>query len=186
MAVQLAKRLFSVDEFHRIAEIGIFSKDDRVELIEGEIIHMTPIGSRHAACVDRLNRLFSQRLGERAIVRIQSPVRLGQHSEPQPDLALLRLREDFYARAHPGPAEVLLIVEVAETSLETDRAVKGPLYSQAGIPEIWFVDLAQGLIELHREPSAQGYQTVRTMRRGASLAPSAFTDFRLTVDDILG
>lgn len=136
MSVQLLRRSFTVEEYHRMAEAGILREDDRVELLEGEIVEMTPIGSRHAACVDRLNQLGVRGVGPRAIVRVQSPVRLGERSEPQPDLTLLRARPDFYAHAHPGPADVLLIIEVAEASADADRTVKMPLYARAAIPEV--------------------------------------------------
>src|SRR5262245_37141744 len=117
MAVQVSRRLFTVDEYYQMAQAGILHEDDRVELIEGEIIETAAIGSRHAACVDRLNQLFSGRVAGRAIVRVQNPIRLSQRSEPQPDLALLRPRADFYATGHPGPQDVLLVVEVADTSV---------------------------------------------------------------------
>jgi len=185
MAVQLSKRLFTVVEYHRMSEAGIFSEDDRVELIEGEIVEMTPIGSRHAAVVNRLNRLCSRGVGERAVVSIQNPIRLGEHSEPQPDVTLLRPRPDFYAASHPGPLDVLLVVEVAETSAAYGRAVKVPLYARAGIPEVWLVDLAEGQIEVSRHPSPQGYQEVRTVRRGEALAPLALPELTLAVGAIL-
>lgn len=118
MAVRLLRRSFTVEEYYRMAQAGILTEDDRVELIEGEIIKMTPLGSRHAACVDRLTQLFSARIRGQAIVRVQNPIRLSERSEPQPDLALLRFRPDFYATAHPGPQDVLMVVEVAETSVD--------------------------------------------------------------------
>jgi len=126
MAAPLVRHRFTVEEYHRMGQAGILSEDDRVELIEGEIVEMAPVGSRHAACVKRLNALLSRRAGGRALVSVQDPIRLGEHSEPQPDLALLKPREDFYAAAHPGPEDVLLVIEVAETSLEYDREVKLP------------------------------------------------------------
>ncbi|GIX47751.1 MAG: hypothetical protein KatS3mg131_1962 [Candidatus Tectimicrobiota bacterium] len=186
MAVQLMKRRFTVAEYHKMAEAGILGEDDRVELIEGEIVAMAPIGSRHAACVDRLNRLFSQRTGERAIVRVQNPVRLGEHSEPQPDVALLRPRPDFYAAEHPGPEDVLLVVEVAETSAAPDRAVKVPLYARFGIPEVWLVDLAAAQVEVYRQPAPQGYQAVETLRRGDTVAPLLLPELSLAVEALLG
>lgn len=187
MAVQLLKRLFTVAEYHRMAEAGILSEDDRVELIEGEIVEMAPIGSRHAGHVNRLNRLFSQWAGDQAIVSVQNPVRLGEHSEPQPDLALLKPRSDFYAQSHPGPEDVLLVVEVAETSADYDREVKVPLYARFGVPEVWLVDLAGEGIEVYRQPSPQGYQEARTVRRGEAVAPLLLLpDLPLAVDAILG
>ncbi|GIX47749.1 MAG: hypothetical protein KatS3mg131_1960 [Candidatus Tectimicrobiota bacterium] len=147
---------------------------------------MAPIGSRHAGHVNRLNRLLSRLVGERAIVSAQNPVRLGEHSEPQPDVALLRPRPDFYAAEHPGPEDVLLVVEVAETSLEDDRAVKVPLYARFGIPEVWLVDLAAGHMEVYRHPSPQGSQAVRILGQGERLAPQALPAVPLPVAGVLG
>ena len=124
-----------------MGQAGILGEDDRLELLEGEIVEMAPIGSRHQSVVDRLTRLFSNRVGDAAVVRVQGPVRLGDDSEPQPDLLLLRRRADFYATAHPGPEDVLLLVEVPDTSTEYDREVKLPLYARHGIAEVWLVGL---------------------------------------------
>lgn len=186
MAIQLSRRLFTVHEYYQMAQAGILHEDDRVELIEGEIVQMTAIGSRHAACVDRLTQLFVVKVAERAIVRVQNPVRLSEYTEPQPDLALLRPRSDFYAAAHPGPLDVLLIVEVADTSAGIDRAAKIPLYARAGIPEAWLVDLQADRIETYRQPTPQGYQDVRRLARGAHLGVAAFPDLTLAVTNILG
>jgi Uma2 family endonuclease len=187
MAVQLLnRRLFTVEEYYRMAEAGIISKDERVELIEGEVVAMAAIGSRHAACGDRLNCLLSQRVGGRASVRVQNPIRLDQFSEPQPDIALLRPRADFYAFAHPRPADVFLAVEVADTSVGFDRDVKSPLYARAGIPEAWLVDLTGDYIMVYRKPTVQVYQDAQRLQRGQSLFPEAFPDLLLAVEDILG
>ncbi|MFN3476129.1 MAG: Uma2 family endonuclease [Candidatus Methylomirabilales bacterium] len=186
MGVQVAKRRFTVEEYHRMGAAGIFSEDDRVELIEGEIVEMSPIGRRHAACVKRLIRLFDRGVGDRAIVGAQDPIRLGEHSEPQPDLTLLRPRPDFYAHAHPGPEDVFLIVEAAETSADYDRELKIPLYARAGIPEVWVVELDAERIEVYRKPGPHGYQEVQTVRRGPHLSPQAFPELALASDDILG
>src|SRR5436190_15615228 len=136
MAVTVKRRRFTLDEYHRMGKTGILSEDDRVELIEGEIIEMSPIGSRHAACVDRFNELIA-RLRLNIIVRVQSSIQLDDYSQPQPDLALLRRRDDFYSSSLPRPADVLLVIEVADTTLEYDRFVKLPLSAHAGIPEAW-------------------------------------------------
>jgi len=186
MSVQLLRRSFTVGEYHRMAEAGILRENDRVELLEGEILEMTPIGSRHAACVNRLNRLFSAQVGTLALISVQNPIQLGEHSEPQPDLALLRPRADFYAKAHPGPEDVLLVVEVAETSAESDRAIKVPLYARAGIPETWLVDLAGQCVEVRRKPTPQGYEEVQQLRRGQHIFPLAFSDLGIAVDEIVG
>ena len=186
MSVQLLRRSFTVEEYYRMARVGILTEDDRVELIEGEIIKMTPVGSRHAACVDRLTHLFSASVRGQAIVRVQNPVRLSERSEPQPDLALLRFRPDFYASSHPGPQDVLLVIEVAETSLELDREIKLPLYARSGIAEAWLVDLAGQQLEVCLRPTPRGYEEVRRVGRGARVRSQAFPDLDLGVDEILG
>lgn len=185
MAVEVLRRSFTVDEYHRMGEAGILREDDRVELIEGELITMTPIGSRHAACVARLVAQMSK-MQAKAIVWVQNPIRLGEHSEPQPDVALLRPRADFYAAFHPSSDAVLLVVEVGETSTAYDRTVKLPIYARVSIPEVWLVDLAEERIEVYRQSASQGYQDVRTFRRGELLAPLALVDLPLAVNDTLG
>ncbi len=187
MVVQPSRHRFTVDEYHLMGEAGIFSEDDRVELIEGEIVEMTPIGDRHAGVVARLNRLFVERLGGRSIVWPQNPVGLRVvRSVPQPDIALLRPRDDFYTTGRPEPADTLLVIEVMDTSVETDRGVKVPLYARAGIAEVWLVNLRADAIEVHREPTNAGYGDVRVLRRGERLSPLAFPDLTLTVDELLG
>ena len=185
MPVQVARRLFTVHEYYKMAQAGILHEDDRVELIEGEIVEMAPIGSRHAACVNRLNSTLSQSLGERAIVGVQNPIRLSEHSEPQPDLALLRAHPDFYSDAHPGPEDVLLVIEVADTTEDYDRGVKMPLYARSGILEAWLVDLAGGIIEVYRGPTPEGYQEVQRVQRGEGISVQAFPDVALAADEVL-
>lgn len=185
MAVEVLRRRFTVEEYYLMAKAGILGEDDRVELIDGEIVEMPPIGIPHASHVDLLTQLFILRLGGRAIVRVQNPVRLGEHSEPQPDIALLRPRDDFYAAAHPGPSDVLLIIEIADTSIDYDREVKGPLYARAGIPEYWLVDLAGQRIEIYRDPRAGEYRQVRLVRQAERLAPEALPSLELSSSDIL-
>jgi Uma2 family endonuclease len=151
------ERRFTVDEYYRMGEAGIFGEDDRVELLDGHIYVMSPIGSEHAACVRRLNRLFQGRAGEQVLVSIQNPVRLGHDSEPEPDLALLHPRDDAYASEHPGPEDVIIVVEVADTSLQFDRDIKLPLYAAADLPEVWLVDLEADTIHVYRDPSDDRY-----------------------------
>jgi len=183
---EIQTRRWTREEYHRMAEAGILGEDDRVELLDGEIVDMSAIGTRHAGCVTRLNHLFSLRLAKRALISIQNPIQLGEYSEPQPDVVLLRLRPDFYASDHPGPEDILLLVEVAETSAVSDRAVKLPLYARAGIPEVWLVILSDRDIEIHREPSTNGYQNVTTVRPGERLSPLNFPDQEIPVEEILG
>lgn len=186
MAVQVKRRLFTVEEYHRLAQAGILGEDDRVELLEGEIVEMAPIGSRHAACVKRAAALFHEHLGKEVIVSVQDPIHLSSYSEPQPDLALLRPRPDFYASSHPGPGDVLLVVEVTETTASYDREVKTPIYARAGIPEVWLVDLERDRIEVFRQPSPQGYGEALALGRGQRLSPLLLPHISLSVDDILG
>jgi Uma2 family endonuclease len=170
-----------------MGEAGILGEDDRVELIEGEIVEMTPIGSRHAATVARIQHLFSTRLGDRAVVWGQNPLLLvRQVSEPQPDVMLLAPRLDFYAAALPEPPDVRLLVEVADSSLAYDRRTKIPLYARAGVAEVWLVDLEAGRVEVHRGPGTSGYADVRSPAPDERVAPLAFPDVALAVADLLG
>ncbi len=186
-AVQLTKkRLFTVEDYHRMGESGILREDDRVELIEGEIVDMSPIGIKHASCVSRLNHLFSQKLGGRAIVNVQNPVCLDEHSEPQPDVVLLKYREDFYAAAHPKPQDVLLLIEVSDTSIDFDRDIKLPLYARHNIQEVWLVDIIAEKIETYSSPANGQYQEKHVLTRGKSLSPMAFSDVKVEAVGILG
>ena len=187
MPVLPRARRFTVDEYERMVHAGVFASDDRVELIEGEIIEMTPIGIPHASIVDRLNMLMARRLGDRTIVRVQGPIGfVALHSRPQPDLALLRPRKDYYAARIPGARDIFLLVEVMDTSVEYDRRRKAPLYARAGVRELWLVDIPAGVLDVQRAPSSDGYRDVRTLGRGERLTPRAFPDVTLAVDDILG
>ena len=186
MAVDLKRRRFNVDEYEQMGRAGILGEDDRVELLDGEIVEMTPIGRRHASCVARLTQQFAAlALKRTAVIWVQNPVRLGKHSEPQPDFVLLRPRPDLYASTDPTPADVLLLVEVADTSIESDRRVKVPLYARGGIPEVWLVDLNQDTVTAYRDPRRGGYRTAHVVRRGDELAPSAFPDRAIPIVDLL-
>jgi len=186
MAVEILRKKFTVGQYHQMVEAGILTERDWVELLQGEIIELSPVGRQHAACVDRLTELFVLGLSARAMVRVQSPIRLGNNSEPQPDVAILQRRPDFYAEAHPQAPDVLALVEVADTTVEFDRTVKVPLYAQDGIAEVWIVDLKAGEVEVYREPSADGYGQILRFRRGDGLSFQAFADVQFTVDQILG
>jgi Uma2 family endonuclease len=187
MAEIVRKRRFTVDEYQRMGETGILAADEQVELIAGRIVVREPIGSRHAGTVDRLTRLWTSRLGERAIVRIQNPVRFAKDdSEVQPDVLLLRPRGDFYTTSHPVAADVLLLIEVADTTVRLERRVRLPLYARVGVREAWLCDLVSQRVEVHREPRGNRYRAVRALARGESLASLAFPDVALVVDDLLG
>ncbi len=184
--VRAKRRRFTLDEYHRMGEAGILHKGDRVELIYGEIVQMSPIGPPHAAGVAALNRLLVQRVGDRAIVWPQNPVVILPDSEPQPDIVLLRPRTDGYRSGHPQPEDIFLLVEIADTSLHYDRTVKLQLYAAAGVCEVWIVGLASGVIEVYREPEGERYRRRDRVSRGGMLAPEAFPDLTLPVSEILG
>ncbi len=186
MAVAFPRKRFTVEEYHRMGEAGILHEDDRVELIDGEIIEMSPIGKRHAACVKRLNALLSRLLGQRAIVGVQDPLQLSNYSEPQPDITVLKFRDDYYAERHPMPEDTLLLIEVADTTLAYDRGIKLPRYASTGVPEVWIVNLPDEVIEVYRQPGASGYEGTQLARRGEALALPGMADARVRVEDILG
>jgi Uma2 family endonuclease len=186
MSVEVTRRRFTVEEYYRMAAAGILAEDDRVELIEGEIHEMAAIGRRHAATVDRLATLVFEALGRRVNVRVQNPVQLSSYSEVQPDVTLLRRRNDFYEAGHPTPADVLLLMEVADSTLLFDRRIKIPLYARMGVAEVWLVNLESDVIEVYRDPSADGYRTVFQSPHGQRVTPAAVPDLALLVDDILG
>jgi Uma2 family endonuclease len=182
MAVPFQKQRMTIEEFQRLGKT-----EERLELIYGEVVEMSPIGPNHSAVVRRLIRLFSLRLSSQALVDAQSPIVLReQESEPQPDLNLLRLQEDFYSSGTPEPGDLFLSVEVADSSLSYDRNVKMRLYAEAGVPESWLVDLNSETIWVYRRPSPTGYRDVRPYHRGDSIAPEAFPETSFTVDEILG
>ncbi|MBX9255102.1 Uma2 family endonuclease [Desmonostoc muscorum CCALA 125] len=186
MSVQLLRRKFTVEQYHKMVESGILKEDDRVELIRGDIIEMSPIGTKHAACVRRFNNMLGPRLGNRIIVSVQNPVVLDNNSEPQPDVALLKPRDDFYATAHPQPQDIFLLIEVADSTILYDREEKIPLYAQANIIEVWLVDINQEIVEVYRQPTAAGYQHIQKFTRGQSLTILGFPDVNITVNGIFG
>lgn len=167
-------------------EAGIISQDDRVELLEGEILKMSPIGSAHAACVKRCNSVLSRLLGETVIISVQDPVRLDEYSEPQPDIALLKARPDYYAVVHPSPGDVLLVVEVADTSLQIDRVVKLPLYARAGITEVWIIDLVTRAVEIYSDPNQGVYRNSHTVRGDEPLSPAKLPSLSIPASALLG
>ena len=183
--VEVQRRRFTVEEYYRMGEVGILGPEDRVELIEGEIIEMSPISPRDAACVTVLNRLLLQAVVDRAVLSPRNPVRLLGDTEPQPDVVLLRPPERRYWEHKAEPPDALLVVEVSDTSYRYDRYVKLPLYARAGIPEVWIVDLAHAVVEVFREPGTAGYAFAQRVERGGTIAPAAFPDAVVTVAEIL-
>jgi len=186
MPVELLKRKFTVEQYHQMAEAGILTENDRVELIRGEIVEMSPIGRGHAACVNRLTELFVLRLAQTATLAVQNPVELDDNSEPQPDLTLLRRRADFYEAGHPYAEDILLVLEVADTTVECDCEVKIPLYAEDGITEVWLVDINGQCLEVYQQPSPNGYEDIQKYYRGQTLTIEAFPDVSFTVDEVLG
>ncbi len=168
-----------------MADAGIFTEDDRVELVEGDIITMMPIGARHAACVTRLAQRFIRSLGDDVIVSVQNPLRLDEATEVLPDIMVLRFRPDFYADAHPTAEDVLLVVEVAESSLAYDREVKVPLYARHGIPECWLVNLQDDVVEVFRRPAGRGYKEMRVFEKGDTLTAESLPNVHVPVQEIL-
>ena len=185
MSMPATRHRFTLDDWHHMIETGVLRKDQRLELLDGEIYEMAPIYPPHQSVVDRLTRLLVTRLGERAIVRVQGSVPARPRSEPQPDVAVLRHREDFYRTAHPEADEVFLVIEVSDTTLDRDHA-KLRLYAMAAMREVWIVDLGAERIEIHRDPREGRYADVRFVARGERLACAAFPDTVLLVDEILG
>lgn len=186
MSSEAVRHRFTVEQYDRMGETGIFHEDDRVELIRGEIIEMTPIGSLHAGRANRFNRAFTSRLGPRAVVAVQNPLRLAPDSEPQPDILLLHPRDDFYESRHPTAQEVYLLVEISDSSLGYDRAVKLPLYAESGIPEVWIVDVQGRAIDVHTSPGPRGFAEVRRLTHGDVVSPLAFPDCCLAVGELVG
>jgi Uma2 family endonuclease len=186
VAVQLAKRPFTVDEYHHMAEAGILKEGERVELIDGEVVYMSPIGTRHAACVKRLIALLTEQVGRSAIVGAQDPVQLSEYVEPQPDISLLRYRDDYYAGQSPTAEDAFLLIEVADTSLAYDRDVKVPLYARGDVPEVWVVDLTGDAVLVRRKPEDGAYTEARTARRGDALVLPGVSGAAIKVEDVLG
>ena len=181
---EVTRRRFTVHEYHKMAEAGILHEDDRIELIDGELVEMNAIGTPHFNCVNRLTRLLVREAGDDAIVSIQNPVRLDEYSEPQPDAALIRSRD--YSDSLPMPEDVLLLIEVSDTTLAYDRGVKLPRYAEAGIPEVWIVNLPGQRIEHHTGPSGDLYGHVHLARRGEKIESVSLQGLRVSVDDVLG
>jgi hypothetical protein len=184
MSVDVVRRRFTVSEYLNMVHAGILTATDRVELLDGEIVEMTPVGRPHAACVAALVRIFITGAGSRAVVWSQGPIRLSERSQPGPDVTLLRPRSVPYRDADVEPRDVLLLVEVSDTSLRRDRELKLPLYAGAGILEYWIADVQDQAVEVHTNPSGSSYGSVQRFGRGDGLSPVAFPELRVAVDDI--
>ncbi|MCC7367537.1 MAG: Uma2 family endonuclease [Chloroflexi bacterium] len=185
MAVEVARRLISVDEFVHLIETGFFGPEERVELIHGEMIAMPPIGDGRVGHTNHVNFSFNRLFAGRAVVAVQNPIVLPGLSRPQPDVAVLRPRPDFYGRSTATPSDVLTLVEVADTTLTYDRDTKGPMYAAAGIVEYWIINVAAGEVIVHRQPTPTGYASVTTLRRGDTVTPVMFPDVPVAISDLL-
>ncbi len=186
METETTKKLFTVDEYYRMAEVGILGPEDRVELIDGEILRMSPIGVRHAGCVNATHEAFTSALRGRAVTSVQNPVQLTNYTEPQPDLLLLKSRKDFYRAKKVRGEDVLLVVEVADTTLRYDRDVKLRHYAAADVREVWIEDLQHNRLLVFRDPAGKSYKTALTLTRDQSVSPLAFADVTFNVRDFLG
>ena len=186
MVVEVRKHSFTVDEFAKMGEAGIFTEDDRVELIDGEIREMAPIGSLHAGVVDRLNVTLVELLRRSAIVRVQNPLELDLHNEPQPDISILASRDDYYTAGHPKPGDTLLVIEVADSSLAYDLQEKAPRYARSMVPEVWVVDLVAEVVRVFTKPGPSGYANERVAARGGTIVSSSVDGLRIEVDEIFG
>ena len=177
---------YTVADYHRMGEAGILAPDSRVELIDGEIIDMPPIGTQHAGKVNYLVKVLAQAVGDRAVLLVQNPVVLGDYSSPQPDLALARPQADFYASRHPQPGDLMLVVEVADTSLRFDRDDKVPLYARHGIPEVWLVDLKAKHLVRYRNPRQGAYTLIDQPDLGSPLEIAALPETRFDLRTLFG
>lgn len=166
MAVQTQKKLFTVAEYYKMAEVGILEPDDRVELIHGEILKMSPIKSFHSSIVDALNEILVLLLHGKAIVKSQNPLHIDNYSEPEPDLTIAHFYTHKYRHQHPRPEDVHFLIEVADSTLQKDRKIKLPLYAEAGIAEVWIVNLKNHTVEVYTNPIAGSYQELNTLKSG--------------------
>lgn len=179
----MTRHRFSVEDFHRMVEAGILSEDDRVELLEGEVVELSPVGKRHMAAVKKLmDAFFPLQARRQALLQVQDPLRLSPDTEPQPDLAILRFRKDFYAGKIPEAEDALLVIEVAESSLDYDLKVKLPLYAAGGVPEVWVVDLTGRWVLVHRNPEGRAYREAEALGPGETLA---FLGVQIPLEELL-
>lgn len=186
MSYPVTRRRFSVAEYHQMVANAILTKEDRVELLNGESVEMSLISPTHAGVVDRINKLLSRKVDDSISVRVQNPIQLNDYSEPQPDICLVKARDDFYRQSHPKANDRLLVIEVAESSALRDRIVKAPVYANALITELWLVDLPKDSVEIYADPLNGVYQSVRQARRGEKFSPRLLPSLAVKVEDLLG
>jgi len=186
MAIQVTPRRFTAAEYRQMIKAGVFGRDERLELIDGEIVQMSPIGDRHAACVRRLIALLSQLFAAQAIVDAQNPIMVDTAYVPQPDVTVLRPRADYYATQTPTAADCLLVIEVADTSAEFDRQIKAPRYARGGVAELWLVDLERDVVVAYRDPAGDAYQHLQVFRRDDTITSATLQGPGVSVRAILG
>ena len=185
MAAENSRRLFNVHEYHRMVDAGILSEDDRVELIRGEILIMSPVGPPHEGAILRASNGLFPIVGNRAILGVRGAIGLDDWDEPQPDIFLLRPRADFYTKAHPGPSEIFLIIEIADSSLDYDRTVKASLYGETGVPEYWVADITNDCVWAYSDIQERHYQTCRQFHRRELMVPQLLPGCPIPVDILL-
>lgn len=183
---RIVPKRFRVEDFRRMTEVGILPEESGWEIIDGYLIDKMSIGSRHASTVKRLNRKLSLLIGDRAIISVQDPIHIDEYNEPEPDIALLNLREDFYAESHPTPEEVLLVIEVADSTVEADRTIKKTLYAEAGIAEFWLVNLKENTVERYSSPKNGNYRLAEILESGETIKAGTLENLTLKIDEILG
>ena len=184
MTSYLQRKLFSVAEYYQLAKVGILKESDRVELINGEIITMSPINSPHGGMVNRLTRLLYHSLKEQVTITVQNPISIDNYSEPEPDIVVANFDPDDYEKSHPRPADIQLVIEVADSTLEKDRSIKCPLYAKAGIKEYWIVDLVNQKIEIYREPVKEEYHFKQVISKKNQIVTAAFTNLKINYQKI--
>jgi Uma2 family endonuclease len=182
----LPHRKFTVEDYHRFIEIGIFKPEERLELWEGEFVEISPIGKRHAGVVAGLTAFLNHLFFQKFVIWTQNPIVLNDFSEPQPDVAVLKQRNDFYRQISATAQDVLLTIEVADSTVKYDRDIKFPKYAENGIPEAWLIDLENDRIEIHTQPTKNGYKLVKILHRGDIAESTVFEEIKIAVDDILG
>ncbi len=178
------KYRLNVEQYYKMAEVGILGIEQRTELIEGEIIEMSAIGTKHAICVSNLSELLTLRTIQIAHVRQQNPVHLSDRSEPQPDIALVKRPSSLYADCHPTPDDIFLLIEVSDSTLKYDREVKIPLYAKAGISEVWIANIEEQIFEVYKSPNQDRYEQVQNYGKGEMISMSMFTDIAIAVDEV--
>ena len=182
--MKLPTKKFTIEDYHKMSDMGIFDYSDHLELIKGEIIQMSPIGSKHASCINKLNRMLNQKLVDEVIISIQNPIKLEDDSEPQPDVVLLKYRSDFYAEEHPKFSDILLLIEVADSSINYDRNVKIPLYAENKINQVWLIDLNEEYLEIYNNPESNYYRNMQKLSRKDTINLNILSSIEIQVSNL--